>query len=224
MKSSILKSKSTLGILGLVVISVAGVLSFAKTQYDNNMKGFVSSGHIVTTDDEAQAVKYEFIEGTNYTHKLGDIIAFQDKQSNQVEVSKDNFIFYDNGALSALNKGVLLDIEDVKNDQYINNYSIAANATISSGNNGIGVSDGIEEIFMEEAMWKISDEKYLVLSDKITAVFREEDERPIENYVLLNYVDSGVVQIITVDNVWQTVSTTAYLETEMVLKSIYMIN
>lgn len=213
MKNPILKSKSTFLALSAIVIMGVGTLAFAKIQHDVSKNSFMTSGEIITTNQLAESTVYAFPEETTYTKKIGDMIAFEDVQSNIVEVSNENFVFYNNGAITALTKGVLLDIDDVAGDQYINNYSLQSHATIVSGNTGIGINNGIEDIFIDEAMWKISDDQYLILADDMSVNFTEDDQRPVQEYIMLNYVDAGVVQIITEENVWQTVSTTAHIET-----------
>lgn len=214
MKNPVFKSKSALFALSAVVVMGLGTLAYGKVQYDISQKTFLTSGKIITTNEQAESIEYQFADNTKYKSGLSNTVIFEDIQDNTVQLEKDNYIFYNDGTISALTKGVLLDIEDVQGDQYINNYNINALSTIASGKNGIGLNNGIEDIYIDEAVWKISEEKYLLLADNMSVKFTDEDERDVENYIVLNYVDAGVVQIITEENIWQTVSTTAYIETD----------
>lgn len=213
MKNTLFRSKSTIIAMSAVILMVGGFIGYGKLQYDLNAKGFMTSGHIITSNEQAEATVYEIADGTTYVKKIGDIIQFEDVQNTKVEIPNDNFVFYDEGSIAALTKGVLLDVDDVQDDTYINNYSLPAHSTIAASNKGIGISNGIDDIFIDEAIWKISDDKYLIMANNMEVNFTDEDIRAVDEYILLNYVDAGVVQIITEENVWQTVSTTAFIET-----------
>lgn len=208
------KNKSALLAMIVVFIVSIGVVIFSKIYYDSLVNVFDQSGYIVVANQQAESTSYEFEAGTTYTNEIGGSVSFLDIQENKVEVSSESFLFFDDNSIAALTKGVLLDIEDVKNNMYINNYSIPAGLVVSDIGSGYEVVANEETVTFDESLWKISDSSYLLLVESSKVVFSDEDIRAVDGYIMINYIDEGVIQLITDTNIWQTVSTTVYIVTD----------
>lgn len=208
-----MKSKSGIATILMLILATVGLVGFGINYYNSNIEVFANAGYIITANDQAESFVYEFASNTQYTNKVGDAITFNDIQETEVEVDKENFVFYSDDSISALTKGVVLNIEDVQNNQYINNYSLPENMVVESSSNGYEIMNSTEDVVLDEILWKISSDKYLLLTDSLTVSFSDEDVRSVEGFVLINYIDAGVIQLITEENIWQTVSTTAFITT-----------
>lgn len=214
MIKTMMKSKSgMLTIFGILLTTVA-LVGFGVYYSNSQIQAFEQGGYIVTANSQAESFVYEFSTGTEYSDTLGDTVTFNDIQEEVVQVDKENFVFFDDGSITALTEGVVLDVEDVKNDNYINNYSLPAGMVVETTANGYEILNSTETVVIDELFWKISDTSYLLLVDNMSVVFSEDDIRSVEGYVLINYIDTGVIQLITEENIWQTVSTTAYIVTD----------
>lgn len=213
MIKALFKNKTAVAVLFVVIAATIGLVVFSKIYQDSQINQFEQSGYVITANEQAESTVYEFSQGTQYKNKLNDIVSFTDIQDTIVEIDSENFIFFDDNSMTSLTKGVLLNIEDVKNNQYINNYSIPVGMSVYNTGSNFEIITSTETISMEEVLWKISDSKYLLLADTIQVSFSDDDVRSVENFVLINFIDEGVVQLITEENVWQTVSTTASLVT-----------
>jgi len=112
----------------------------------------------------------------------------------------------------ALSDGILLDFNDLS-DNFINNYFISAGLTIQSAGEGYTAETTAGTITFGDHLWKLSDQKYLVQSPELTVYYSEDDQREVTDYVQINVTDDGIVQILTPENIWMTISEECYIET-----------
>ena len=215
LKNLFSKKMRLITIVLIVAIGLGvGALVGGKFFTDSQATTFSKDGSIVVTNAQAESNTYSFVSGTKYSKKYNGNYEFKDSKGNNVELEKDNFLFYSDSTYSSLTKGVVLNTDDLQENKYVNHYSVPELMEISGSTSGYTIAANEETIQFKELIWKISDTKYMLLANSVQAKFSDEDIRDINGFVEFNYIDDGVIQIITQDNVWQTVSKDAQLVTD----------
>lgn len=200
-------------LIGVLALS-GGAVFFGKMYIDSQTAEFSKNGHIIIANEQAESTVHSFNSGTKYVKKLGGAYSFQDNDNNEIEIPNESFVFFDDNSISSLTKSVILDLADTENNQFINHYLIPANMQISTTAKGFAIENAEDTINIEEGLWKISDKKYMVLSNNLSVDFGNNDVRQVKQYAQIHYIEEGVVQIITDENVWQTVSSSLTITTD----------
>lgn len=65
-----------------------------------------------------------------------------------------------------------------------------------------------------ENLWKLSEEKYIIRAPELTIRFADGDERPAGEYVQVTTTPDGIVQLLTVENLWTTISSECCIQTQ----------
>ncbi len=71
---------------------------------------------------------------------------------------------------------------------------------------GYQLSSGESAVSFTDCIWKLDADKYLLRSDNIQMSFAADDVRNAGEFVEVTYIDNGVIQLQTADNLWQTIS------------------
>ncbi len=71
---------------------------------------------------------------------------------------------------------------------------------------GYQLSSGESAVSFTDCIWKLDADKYLLRSDNIQMSFAADDVRDAGEFVEVTYIDNGVIQLQTADNLWQTIS------------------
>ena len=195
--------------IGLGVVAVLGGKIFT----DASTTTFSKEGSVVIANAQAESNTYSFVSGTKYSKKFNGNYKFKDSQGKEVELEKENFLFYKDSTYASLTKGVALNTDDLQENKYVNYYSIPELLEVEQTSKGYMIKANEDTLQFSEMIWKISDDKYMLLGSNIQAKFSDDDIREVKGFVEFNYIDDGVVQIVTQDNVWQTVSKDAQLVT-----------
>lgn len=195
----------------VVIVLLAALLGGGAVGYSwqRNQAGastFSTAGYVHVADPEQEAKQVAFQGGTAWRRGLSDTVSFADTQGNQQKISTQSFVHYDDRALAALTQGVVVDLNDLDTAQMTNHYSVAPAVTMENVGNGYAIRGGSADLSMSDFLWKVSEDKYMLVSSSIECQFSEEDVRPVEDYVEITYIDEGVIQLQSKENVWQTVS------------------
>lgn len=195
----------------VVIVLLAALLGGGAVGYSwqRNQAGastFSTAGYVHVADPEQEAKQVAFQGGTAWRRGLSDTVSFADTQGNQQKISTQSFVHYDDQALAALTQGVVVDLNDLDTAQMTNHYSVAPAVTMENVGNGYAIRGGSADLSMSDFLWKVSEDKYMLVSSSIECQFSEEDVRPVEDYVEITYIDEGVIQLQSKENVWQTVS------------------
>ena len=197
----------------IIILSVASVV-FGKLYRDSMAHSFDKGGYVVLANELQESSKHQFNVDQKLEKSLSGAYSFTDNENQSVTLSADNFVFYDDDSMTSLSKGVLLNIMDIAQVQYVNHYALSPYMEVKPVGSGYEIENDGDPVQLNEVLWKISDTKYLLLSKNIKVKFAEDDIREVKNYLQINYIDEGVIQLITEDNLWQTVSSTITAETQ----------
>ena len=99
-------------ILGISVIALILLVVGAFYLFSPDEEVFVKSGYVLNPLS-ANAERYFFDEGVGYHENLSSMVEFVDVDNNKAQVLKNSFLHYDDGSLSFLKKGAILDIDSI---------------------------------------------------------------------------------------------------------------
>ena len=185
--------------------------TFTKSGYilDSN----TSSGNEKDADKkDSGATKYYFGKDTAYKNSVDTTVEFKDSNGKSVKVPEASFIHYDDDSIGLLKKGVVLNLEDIKNTIpiYYNLYE----GTILQYANGSYLVDNLgKELKFTQFIVRVSDNKYLLVSDNIKIQLDENTSTTIKsNYVEISVVEEGIIRIENQDATYNTVATEAFID------------
>lgn len=202
-----------ISIISVIIVGIAGIFLAQKIQ-DDNTEVFDKNGYVIKVNDQAESQRYVFKQGTKYKDKFPNQLSFNDTTGNKIEVDKESYVHYNDNSVSALTDGVLMNLADLNQGNAINNYRIPSDMVVEKSGSAYQIETMKGTMKIEEGIWKLSDTRFLLFSDSIDLVFDENDIRNASTFMEINYIDEGVIQLITDENVWQTVSTSAYAKTK----------
>lgn len=198
----------SLSILSLILL-IAGV--FFLTQ--NNKQTFTKEGYIISYKNGNTEV-YNFNEGEAYKHSINGNLTFKDEKKNKVEASLDNFIHYKNGDISFLQNGVILNLANI-NESIIPYYNISNKSLIEFLDNKYHIKNANGNLTLNSWIGKISDNKYIVASENISAKLAGSSDiiisQGIGNFFEITYIENGVVIVSDGINTRSTTAEKSYI-------------
>ena len=104
--------KNFLFIILISIMTLVVLVVGAFTLYKDTSLEFASDGYIIETSTKTNT-KYYFSANTKYKENVDDKIAFEDKENKKVSVDPASFVHYNNGNVSFLKKGALVNLTDI---------------------------------------------------------------------------------------------------------------
>ena len=191
-------------------ILLGAILFFNVANVEKSKKEvFSESGYILNGSEN----RYYFYQDETYTTSYNNKIVFYDTEGSKVTLDNNNFVHYSSGNIVALQQSVLLDLSKIQEDPIIY-YDIAANKEIKKISNRYTVKNLDNDLQFEQAIWKVSANKYIVLSNKIQITLNNGMTKDVEGYVEIEYSDNEVVSIYNQEFNYQTISSNSYIELE----------
>lgn len=194
-------------IVGIGII-LAGLLIYnVYNVQKENTKTFEDPGYILqSASSQSQKIdKYYFNADEEYKIKNNQKVIFKDTSGDEVTTGKDNFIHYNNGSISSLKKGVLINLANIDQDP-ITYYSISANQVVNKQGDNYWINHLNGKLQFTNLIWKISDNKYLIAGNGMTVTFNDGTTKEINGYLELEYLDNQVIKIYNQEIIYQTIS------------------
>ena len=218
-KTNVILRNKQLRIILLVVvaaIAVTGVLTVRAVL--SSMQKFDGDGYILVPSEQADATtdvneQYYFAAGTNYQEKFGTTVSFRDTSNNKVKTDTTEYIHYLDGSLASFTKGVVMSLSDVANEQ-VTYYGVSDKTTILKSSQSYEMSYLGDALQMNEFIWKLSDNTYMVVAPQITLHMGDDAQVNLEDYVQIQYVDGGIVRLVHQQGTYQTVADNSFLVTD----------
>ena len=167
---------------------------------------FKDSGYILC---EGQ-VRYYFNKDESYTKSYDGKVVFLDTEGKKITIENDNFIHYLNGNIVALQDSVLLDLKKLEIDPIVY-YNVSGNKEIKKVSKKYVVKNLDKDIQFEQGIWKISQNKYIILGEDLKIVLNTGTEKNVKNYVEIEYCDNEIVNIYNQDFNFNTISSNSYI-------------
>lgn len=200
-------------IVGIGII-LAGLLVYNVYNIQKeNTKTFEDPGYILqSTSGQTQKIdKYYFNADEKYKVKNNQKVIFKDTSGDEITASKDNFIHYNNGSISSLKKGVLINLANIEQDP-ITYYSIAANQVVNKQGDNYWINHLNGKLQFSNLIWKISDNKYLIAGNGMIVTFNDGTTKEINGYIELEYLDNQVIKVYNQEIIYQTISSNVKLQ------------
>lgn len=198
---------SILLITGILIVSVFAYNTFKVEE--ETVKHFSESGYILQSSSAmASSQKIDriyFEENGNYKPKYNEKVVFNDTNGENVTTGTDNFIHYSDGSISSFKNGVILDLANIDTTP-IFYYNIKSSNTLKKQNNIYTIKNLDRNIKFESLIWKISNNKYIIISNNLEIVFDDGTTNSISGYLELEYSDNEVVKLYNQEIAYQTIS------------------
>lgn len=208
-------------ILYLALVSViscaVAVPVLTMQKYKNNSMAFIDDGYMLLAADQSSdsnSINQQcyFNGGDSYRIAYGKTVVFNDANGNKVSAEPENFLHYNNGSMNGLSQSVIFDTDNVQPGDQLSYYSISSESILRKAGDGYSVNNnGGSPLEISNFLWKITNDRYMVVSKNIDLVVSENSEQSFEDYVELRYIDEGIAHIVTHNGTYSTISSDAYL-------------
>ena len=171
---------------------ILGIILFYKVMsIDENRKVvFNESGYILNGETD----RYYFNQEEKYTTTYNDKIVFNDTEGAKVTVDNDNFVHYQSGNIEGLKDGVLLDLGKIDDDLIVY-YNIKATKEVKKVSDRYIVKNLENDLQFDQAIWKISANKYIILGRSIKFKLDDGTEKEVNGYVEIEFFEDEISNV-----------------------------
>ncbi len=211
-----MKNKLVMIVLGVILVLAAGAMVYAIYSTQSGKEVFAEDGYVLVYDDKDpdQPMKtYHFNEGTSFKRTYEGSVQFKDVDGNIVTADADSFVHYDSGASAPLSKSVLVNLDEVGSSA-VNYYGMGSNTSVDRSGSGYSIAAESGNIDLSNFLWKVGENRYMMVSDTLTVSFTDGSEYVFDDYVELIYQDGGMVVIVNGDTMLRDASKNAYVTTD----------
>ena len=177
--------------LSTIVLIILGVGSFYL--FNNADDTFVKNGYVINPLS-ARVEKYFFNENEEYHENLSSMVVFKDIDKKDVSILKDSFLHYNDGSLSFLKNGAILDLDTINGGETVSFYNITSKSIIEKNGNKYVIKNDGSDIELKNFIGRISDNKYIIVGSLETKI--PGNEKNISgDYFEVVYTDEGIINI-----------------------------
>ena len=198
-------------ILGLSILVLIGLGIGAFYLFDNSDSAFVKSGYVINPLS-SKVEKYFFEEETSYRENLSSMIEFKDVDDNEVTILKDSFLHYNDGGMSFLKNGALLDLNSINGKDAVAFYNITNESIIEKTNDNYVIRTSTNDIKLKNFVGRINDDKYIVVGN-LELKIPGNNATVSGDYFEIVYTDNGVVNIENREIKYQVAAEGSYIYT-----------
>ena len=177
--------------LSLIVLIILGIGAFYL--FDDSDATFVRSGYVLNPLS-AKNEKYLFNADTSYKENLSQMIVFHDVDNIETTILKESFLHYNDGSMSFLKDGAILDLNSINGKDPVKLYNITSKSIIDKKNKGYVIESNNGDIELESFMGRISDNKYIV-AGTLEAKIPGNEKNISGDYFEIVYTEEGVINI-----------------------------
>ena len=177
--------------LSLVVLIILGIGAFYL--FDDKDDVFTRNGYVINPLS-GKVEKYFFNEQTPYKENLSSMVVFKDVDNKKTSILKDSFLHYNDGSLSFLTNGAILDLDTINGNETVNFYNITSASIIDKIGNGYVIKNSGDDINLKNFIGRISENKYIVVG-KLEAKIPGNEKNISGDYFEIAYSEKGIVNI-----------------------------
>ena len=213
-------------IVSMIIAITLITIIYGFKQNKQSYNKFYETGYIITHDEQNYSTKYYFDAGTKYKESYSQQIIFEDVNNSKIKVDKKNFIHYTNGTISTLDKSVILNLDEI-NAPIIPYYNMNKDTKLENINGKYNIRNMKKEIELTNFMMKISDTKYMIISNNMVLKLDDEREIKTNGYYEITYIDEDIIRIENQEKTYQTISSNASIQINDIIidlsqKSVFM--
>lgn len=193
--------------LSVLTLFGGGAAVYGTSQVRAAQQQFVYSGYLLdgSENQENGYAKYTFEAGTTYKTGYPDSVIFKDTAGVQVATSRNAFLHYADGSLSALTDGVIVDLNNMSNGM-LNNFGINAGTILERRDSSYVVDSISGTLYLDDFLWKINDSQYILVSSTIDITTGNQAPIYYNDYVEMRYYNEGILMLITENGAYRTVA------------------
>ena len=202
------KYKSLIVTTLLSVAALTGAVTTGVVRNRSMASSFEGDGYIVNVAETEEGLTAEpvyFSAGTRYKKTYPDEAVFKDIRGTKYTVDQDSFVHYQDGSLSAMTPGVVLNLDDV-NGGLVNTYSFDAGTVLASNGNGYTAENNGASIPFDNFVWKLSDDRYYVYSDDLQVETVNGTMEDMSGGVQVDYLEDGIIRLSSENSAWQGIA------------------
>ena len=202
------KYKSLIVTTLLSVAALTGAVTTGVVRNRSMASSFEGDGYIVNVAETEEGLTAEpvyFSAGTKYKKTYPDEAVFKDIRGTKYTVDQDSFVHYQDGSMSAMTSGVVLNLDDV-NGGLVNTYSFDAGTVLASNGTGFTAENNGTSIPFDNFVWKLSDDKYYVYSDDLKVETVNGMMEDTTGGVEVEYLEDGIIRLSTQNTAWQGIA------------------
>lgn len=207
------KNKGLLLCCIITVTAIAGLLGFGIYKERSSYQVFRDSGYILVSPDSTYSDDINnqiyFEKGTKYKKVYPKKVVLRNQEGEKIVVDEDSFVHYTDGSIGSFASGVMVDLNNL-DDSVISHYGLSPESTMESAGSDFMLDNRGSSMSFQDFIWKIQDDKFLLVGNNIRIIFSEGNERVFSGYVEITYYDTGIIRIVTREGTWQTVSANCY--------------
>ena len=177
--------------LSIIVLIILGIGAFYL--FDDSDAVFVKDGYVLNPLS-AKSEKYLFNENTKYKENLSSMIVFDDVDKVETTILKESFLHYNDGSLSFLKNGAILDLNSINGKDPVKFYNITNKSIIDRSGNGYVIESNNGDISLKNFMGRISDDKYIVVGT-LEAKVPGNETNIKGDYFEIVYTEEGIINI-----------------------------
>lgn len=202
------KYKSLIVTTLLSVAALTGAVTTGVVRNRSMASSFEGDGYIVNVAETEEGLTAEpvyFSAGTKYKKTYPDEAVFKDIRGTKYTVDQDSFVHYQDGSMSAMTSGVVLNLDDV-NGGLVNTYSFDAGTVLASNGTGYTAENNGASIPFDNFVWKLSDDRYYVYSDNLQIETVNGTMEDMSGGVQVDYLEDGIIRLSSENTAWQGIA------------------
>lgn len=200
-------------IIIIVMIFVLGGVSFyfGIKKVNSSYQKFYNDGYIIAeTNESGSSNKYYFSGNSKYKTNYDETITITDTSDNKVNIQSNSFVHYNDKSIGATKKSVLLDLDSMEGN-VLKYYNFYDDTLLSYKSDSYKLELFEEELSLKNFVLKISDNKFMIVSDALKLTIGE-DVHNLNDFIELNFLDGNIVRVENKDYVFQNISSDMKLE------------
>lgn len=191
-----------------VVLMISATVFMALKVYNSSLKTFTKAGYILNDDvssSNKKNVKYYFNSNTNYKSNYQSDIEFKDTNGKSVSVSEDSFVHYNDDSISLLKKGVILNLDEI-NSGVPKYYNVFDGTILEKSNSAYFVDNLGKQLKFKNFIVKISENKYMIVSDGIKLKLGDENLKSVSSYIEIDFTEGDIIRLSNQEVTYQTIA------------------
>lgn len=195
-----------------IIAVIAAIFVFGFKVYEDSFDKFQYDGYVIGNIEGKENTKYYFTKDNKYKVNTGKSeVEFTNTDDVEVIVPDASFVHYADGSISTFKKAVVLNLENVKTDslQYYNVYN---GSVFTKTSNGHQIKNVDKKIEFKNFIVKVSDTKYMLVGEKLTIKYGDEEKIVKNGFLEINYLEGNIVRVDNQDLTLQNISSDFHVE------------
>ena len=150
---------------------------------------FAGAGYIISSNKVIS-----FKNETPYRINLNERVVFSSDTGDIYEISQDTFLHYSDNSIATLKNAAFVDLNGL-GSSIVPYYNITKKSIIRYNDGGYTIKNGEEELYFDDILVRINEEKFIVAGKNISAKIAGVDGLLRADYFEITFIENGIVLI-----------------------------